>query len=580
MLEGVKRVTARRAVLYARVSYDDRENDGRNLAGQLEMAREYAQSRGYRIVAEFAEDDRGASGAAFELPQLDQIRKLAQAGDFDVLIPREIDRLSRSLAKQLIVEEEMRRFGVQIEYALGDYSDTPEGRLNKHIKATIAEYEREKVIERTARGRRSRVQSGSVFVSGHPPYGYRQAEQDGRRVLVINEAEAQVVRMAFAWFVHGDGNRGPMPLRTIARALNELDLPVTTHGVRQAEEEWQHSTVRCMLKNETYAGRWTYGKHMRNGKPNSPDHYLYVEVPAIVSRETWAVAQEQLRKNSERASRNMKYEYLIRGRLRCGRCAQPVYGKGQKQGGRPYTYYVCSGRPEGCDLQTFDGREVDATIWNWLTELLSDAAALRAGLEQYRDECRRENAPIQQRLDVVDDLIADSRRQLKRLLDLYLTTDFPKEMLTERKARLETTVLALERERADLVEHMEARTLTDEEIRGIQGFAAEVAEGLEAASDNFQARRQIVEKLDVQATVAVDEGRPTIHARCRLGTQSLSIESTTTCGSSPRRNLPPVPPGPARPGPARALRRSRSIARPPAPGAPTPAPARSAPSAT
>ena len=102
----------KRAVLYARVSGDDRGNDGRNLTGQLDMCREHALKREWDIVAELAEDDRGASGASFELPQLDRVREMAQAGDFDVLVVREIDRLSRNLAKQLIVEEELRRAGL------------------------------------------------------------------------------------------------------------------------------------------------------------------------------------------------------------------------------------------------------------------------------------------------------------------------------------------------------------------------------------------------------------------------------------------------------------------------------------
>ena len=45
-----------RAVLYARVSGDDRGNDGRNLQGQLDMCREYAQARNWRIVAELVEE--------------------------------------------------------------------------------------------------------------------------------------------------------------------------------------------------------------------------------------------------------------------------------------------------------------------------------------------------------------------------------------------------------------------------------------------------------------------------------------------------------------------------------------------
>jgi len=41
-----------RAVLYARVSSDDRSKEGRNLKSQLDMGREYAQGRGYTIITE------------------------------------------------------------------------------------------------------------------------------------------------------------------------------------------------------------------------------------------------------------------------------------------------------------------------------------------------------------------------------------------------------------------------------------------------------------------------------------------------------------------------------------------------
>jgi site-specific DNA recombinase len=60
----------KRAVIYARVSSDDRSKEDRNLESQLKMGREYAAKHGYKIVMELPEDDRGASGAAFDLPQL------------------------------------------------------------------------------------------------------------------------------------------------------------------------------------------------------------------------------------------------------------------------------------------------------------------------------------------------------------------------------------------------------------------------------------------------------------------------------------------------------------------------------
>ena len=175
----------KRAVLYARVSSDDRGREGRNLAGQLEMGQKYAKKHGYTVVAELPEDDRGASGAEINLPQLNKVREMARAGKFDVLVVREIDRLSRNLAKQLVVEEELKRAGVQIEYVLGEYPDTPEGNFQKHIKAAVAEYEREKIKERIVRGKRRKVESGHVMVHGTPPYGYHLGESDGKQTLVV-----------------------------------------------------------------------------------------------------------------------------------------------------------------------------------------------------------------------------------------------------------------------------------------------------------------------------------------------------------------------------------------------------------
>jgi len=64
---------AKRAILYARVSGADRGKDGRNLEGQLEMSRDYALAHGWEIVAELAEDDRGASGASFDLEKLPNV---------------------------------------------------------------------------------------------------------------------------------------------------------------------------------------------------------------------------------------------------------------------------------------------------------------------------------------------------------------------------------------------------------------------------------------------------------------------------------------------------------------------------
>ncbi|MGD9147756.1 MAG: recombinase family protein, partial [Anaerolineae bacterium] len=327
----------KRAVLYARVSSDDRGNDGRNLAGQLDMCREYARENGWHVVAELAEDDRGASGASFELPQLNNVREMANRGEFDVLVVREIDRLSRNLAKQLIVEEELRRTGVQIEYALAEYPDTPEGRLNKHIRATIAEYEREKISERMTRGRRLKIQTGNVIVHGRPPYGYEISEIDGKTSLVHCEREAETVRQVFHWYVHGDGQSGPMSIYAIACKLNEMGVPTfadtgTRKPIapkRRGYGKWARSPIHRMLRNETYAGVWRYGKAKQvDGRwtKNPEEHLLEVEVPAIVPRQLWEAAQTRLAQNKSSGHWNRKHNYLLSSRVTCGTCGLKMAG--------------------------------------------------------------------------------------------------------------------------------------------------------------------------------------------------------------------------------------------------------------
>lgn len=533
----------KRAVLYARTSYDDRDTDGRNLAGQLEMARQYALSKGYSIVGEIAEDDRGASGAAFELEGLNRAREMATNGEFDVLIPREIDRLSRNLAKQLIVEEELRRAGVSIEYAMAEYPDTPEGRLQKHIRATIAEYERELIVQRMERGRRNKVKAGEVVTHGRAPYGYDTVKEDGKTLLVIREDEAQVVRQIYDWYVRGDETGQPLTIRQVTLRLTGIPTWADTRGLIPKIRNpgvWSRSVVSRMIKNETYAGVWHYGKrHTRARKQNPDEHLISVEVPAIVDRKTWQAAQDRLAANKADASRNRKYDYLLTGRVKCGRGNHRLRGHGNVTGTYKLLYYTChtSTNPDvavdvayKCDLPNFRADQVDAVVWGWIKDLLTDPESFARGLYKHQAEREKENVPIRERLDVVDDLLDNHRKQLDRLLDLYLTGGFAKDVLTDRKNRLETTIGGLERERAGLVAALDVRTMTEEQIQDILSFTQRVTLGLEEAEHDFDARRRIIELLDVQATLDEEDGVKVAYVSCIVhpDREKLSVVPSTT----------------------------------------------------
>jgi site-specific DNA recombinase len=477
-----------------------------------------------------------------DLPQLTEMLAMARAGEFDVVVVREIDRFSRTLAKQLIIEEQLKRHKVSVEYVLGEYPDTAEGNLMKHIKASIAEYERLKIMERMTRGRELVVKQGSVMLHGNrPPYGYRVSE-DGK-TLVIHEPEAEIVRKIFTWYVYGDETGTQLGRIAIATRLTQMKVPTWVDQwsdeariQKKAEKfRWNAGTLSTLMDNPVYDGRWLYRR--RKHKEDSPDSQaLVVEVPRIVDADLWQLAQDQRSHNQQFSKRNTKYEYLLRSCTHCGCCKGRVRGRSvaRTDGSRPrYFYYTCKtqlnqlpGRK--CSLPDFRVDRVDAAVWNWVTEALSSPQKVEDGLEACRAMQGSLVAPLKERMETIDNLIAENREQLQRILDLYVRGDFPIDMLQERKRQLQGTLESLKHEREDLKDRIDAQEISDDQFEHAKEFLLEIAEGLSETSTNFAMRRQVVEKLDLRATLSVENNEKIVRVQCILGKEVLCIGSKGT----------------------------------------------------
>jgi hypothetical protein len=149
-------------------------------------------------------------------------------------------------------------------------------------------------------------------------------------------------------------------------------------------------------------------------------------------------------------------------------------------------------------------------------------------LEKYQAEIEAQNAPFRERMTVVEELLEDNKAQLGRLLDLYLAGDFSKDMLMERKRRLEETVAALDKEHSQLAATLDAQILTDDQMRDLEQFREKVSQGFEYAEDNYEERRRIVDMLDVQVTLDYQDDEMVIDAECRLGKSVVSLASPST----------------------------------------------------
>jgi len=193
-----------RAAIYARVSTFDQEPEN-----QLRELRRYVEARGW-TAREFV--DRGVSGSKDSRPALDALIKDAKRRKFDVLVVWRLDRLGRNLRHLILLLDELSAIGVGfVSLAEAIDTATPAGRLQLHLLAAIAQFERERIIERVNAGlARAKAQGKKL---GRP----RKLEVPGTPNLTVRQAAA-------LW--------GCSPA-TAARRINRGQLP-TSSDLRQS----------------------------------------------------------------------------------------------------------------------------------------------------------------------------------------------------------------------------------------------------------------------------------------------------------------------------------------------------------
>lgn len=137
---------------YARVSTDDQNLDAQHDALSAAGAE--------RIFSD------KITGSARTRPQLDQL--IDQLRDGDVVVVTKYDRLARSLRDLLDIVEAIRDRGAGFRSLAEDIdTTTPAGRLVFHVFASIAQFERERISERTKEGLAAARKRGRV--GGRPP---------------------------------------------------------------------------------------------------------------------------------------------------------------------------------------------------------------------------------------------------------------------------------------------------------------------------------------------------------------------------------------------------------------------------
>lgn len=424
-----------RAVIYARYSPGPQQTE-LSIEGQVRECTAYIQKKGYELIKVYA--DRHVTGMS--LKKRDEFACLmddAKAHKFDMVVCYDTARFARDKFDAVVNKKILRQdLGIGIEYATLN-AEGPEGRLLESMMEGFNQYYSEELSRKVKRGMYDAAMKGRSL--GAPkPLGYKV---DAQKRLVIDEAEAAVVRQTFEAYAKG------ATFTACAEKLNES-------GYRTAKGNvFTGSGVRRMLTNKKYIGT-----HM--GEAN--------KIPKIIDDALFYEVQKRIGKAEPKSP---KAVYPLVGKLICGCCGAHMTGVcGTSKTGRKYFYYRC---PRKCRGQRIRQDKLDLYVAEFTREAFISSEALDEIAKRLFAWQEAENASE----DVQTSLETTLARTEKALDNIALAL----------AARPSSTTLLKKLDDLELQKHDIEITLAKEKRRR-SGLLSEEAlrEGLEAFIQGFE----------------------------------------------------------------------------------------------
>ena len=510
-----------KAAIYARVS-GDKQREEKTIESQVAELLQWAAELGIEVAAEWQFIDDGYSGELLVRPALERLRDLVAEGVIEHILIYSPDRLAREYPHQILLVEEFRQAGAEVQFRRAPSGQSPEDQLVVQFQGMIAQYERAQILERTRRGKRHKALHGVVNVLSGAPFGFRYVPRtdvcDAR--FEVEPLEAEVVSRMFDWFVHEQWSIG-----RIARELTKRQV-----ATRRGKATWDRSVIWGMLRNPAYAGRAAFRKtevaerrkvtraarrgqlYPRVAKSSQRDRpradWIEIAVPPIVETSVFERAQEQLQRNKRLARHGAPV--LLRGLLVCRRCGHALYTTSARTSKQTLYYYRCLGSdgwryPDGprCDNPPLRSDHTDELVWSHLTKLLEDPELIQHEISRRVEELKQAREQSASTTRNLDGELTKVERAIAKLLDAYQEDLIDLDTLRARMRRLNT-------KRADLehaVQQQEARAATSQDYLKLVDDVASFTEKLRSSGVhlNLEDRQKVLRALVKE--VLVDDDR-------------------------------------------------------------------------
>lgn len=323
------------AIIYARYSSHNQRDV--SIEQQIEACRKHAAELGLTITDTY--EDRAISGRTDNRPAFQRMMRDAEGGKFQYVLAWKSNRMGRNMMQAMVNESRLMDCGVKVFYAEEDFDDSAAGRFALRSMMNVNQFYSDNLAEDVRRGLMDNA--SKCMANGRQPLGYKRGE--GGKV-VVDEPAAAIVREIYTRIASGE------MFMDIARDLNRRGIKT------QSGSEWNKSSFKVLCRNERYRGIYIYG-----------DTRIEGGIPPIVDDVLWYKVQEVLKvkKSKNRHHCPSDEDYLLTGKLRCGKCGGYMIGmSGRSKTGDVHHYYACQNRRVGhtCDKKNIRRDVVEPAV--------------------------------------------------------------------------------------------------------------------------------------------------------------------------------------------------------------------------
>jgi site-specific DNA recombinase len=335
-----------RFLSYGRKSTDKMDGVDR----QIELCHDEITRLGGEIGPDFRDND--VSGAKFDRLGLNGLLTTMRPGDGIMMM--DASRLGREQSETLALQVRIVKARVRIFH----YQDGQELKVDTATQKLVAQIHnfghenfRDEIREKTRQALHKIASQGHV--AGGKVYGYNIAQENGHKVRMVNQAQAQVVRKVFQAVADGLG------LLRIVRILNAEGIAAPQSGHvcnptckhKPMSKAWKVSGVRWLLDRPIYRGEIVYGTTTKLDAPHL----------RIVDEVLWKAAHNRLADTrakhpgvrdakgrlhgSVAVDTGLDSRHLLSGFLRCGSCGGNMKLSAiSHKGGKVWKGWYCARR--------------------------------------------------------------------------------------------------------------------------------------------------------------------------------------------------------------------------------------------